>query len=185
MGDKDRDNVWNADRWIALSSAVVAGCALLLSLWQLRSYQQDRRIAVMPHFGVTFYSSGEQGLGWMAGNSGLGPAILEWFKVTVDGNEVYTWRQMLTSLGIDKSAQFKFVIPQSGTMIRPTEEGMRLFWMVPGPFGDQLRERQHRVRLQFCYRSLYGEYWIESEEASPIPVSSCEPRPRDEFHFER
>lgn len=110
---------WFTANW---AGVVVAFIALLTSVYSSCEKEKHDKLSVRPHISLGFYANTE-GAGWARTISGLGPAIINVFEVTVDGKAVHTWDAVLLSLGIDPSAtKNQFTIPTPGTYLLPSSE---------------------------------------------------------------
>jgi len=82
----------NADDWsviTGISSAVIALCALGLSIWQGCLARTHNRLSVRPHLTTWTHSDADKGFYVVELiNNGIGPAIIEEFTVKVDGGLV-------------------------------------------------------------------------------------------------
>src|SRR3989338_4510805 len=71
------------------SSAVVAVCALGLTVWQAAITRRHNRLSVTPH--LTTWTQFEQATGRYSIeilNNGIGPALIKSFSVQVDGQPI-------------------------------------------------------------------------------------------------
>jgi len=79
------------ETWVSLAAAFIALCALFLSVYEGCSNRRHNRISVKP---LIVLDSGinESGSGFRIENSGLGPALIKWFSVEVDGKQIPHWK---------------------------------------------------------------------------------------------
>src|SRR3989344_2263262 len=73
----------------AIASAIIALCALGLSIWQGYLSRGHNRISVRPH--LTMWTHKYHGDGLYAAdivNNGIGPAIIKCFSVKLDGKKI-------------------------------------------------------------------------------------------------
>jgi len=172
---------WDADKWISLSAMIVALCALIFSIWQGILTRNHYKILVRPLVTISG-ALNESGSGWKMGNSGLGPAIVKWFKVTVDGEPIKNWRDFSKVLNLPDPYTFDFHywVPSSATVIQP-QEHKNLFWVAPGPADKMLRTNKNKVVIHLCYCSLYGECWLTSAGKDTPPYQPCCELPEVKF----
>jgi hypothetical protein len=186
MNDKRNNKVrkifqLSPETWIAIGSLLIALCALVHSLYDSHLNRHHQRLSAKPHINIGFYYN-EEGAGWILGNWGIGPAIIEWFEVKVDGIPKSDWLEVGGALNFKNSPDFQFTVPRSGTMIRPDVTD-RIFWIPPGSLNEELLKNRERVSITACYSSLYQEFWLESDEFThPKRVNSCAPKPTVEFN---
>lgn len=75
----------NTSDFIALSSAIVALCALGTAIWQGYVTRQHNVLSVRPHLEIVVTSNDTRGISIDVKNGGLGPAIILCIDVTVRG----------------------------------------------------------------------------------------------------
>ena len=81
----------SAETYIAFSSAVVAVCALVVTIWQGRQNFRHNMLSVKPFLGALehYEHDGKHGqLTFELINGGVGPAIIKNFILLYDGKEV-------------------------------------------------------------------------------------------------
>jgi hypothetical protein len=105
--------------WIALSSAVVAICALGVSIWQGYVARLHCRLSVTPHIDVVFDVSGPHGNDITLKNGGLGPAIVRSVEVTLGG----------TTKQLHRDRDFEFL----AGVLRPIASDCKFSHAVPDP----------------------------------------------------
>lgn len=82
---------FSAETYIALASAVVAACALAVTIWQGRQNHRHNMLSVRPFLGALEHYSNEKNVGQITFeliNCGVGPAIIKNFTLLYDGKEV-------------------------------------------------------------------------------------------------
>jgi hypothetical protein len=141
--------------WIAIIAMVIAAATFTSTTYQACLQRQDLHLSMRPHM-ISYYYNKEHGVGWMLGNQGLGPAILGWFRVTVDGKSVGTWHEVNRLLEIPPG-NGHFTNPMPGSLYLPPrpqgEELHKIYWIDPSPAADQLHENFKRVHIALCYCS--------------------------------
>ena len=117
-------------------------------------------------------------------NKGVGPAIIEWVQVLVDGKPQRNWPAVFKALGID----YGHHIPYStinGVVISANDHIDQLVF----PNNDEFNRFTHeakRVELRLCYCSSLGECWTYRDVATlpgaaHQPVARCPARGDDQF----
>lgn len=163
---------WEAQTWIALSSASVAVCALLFSVYQGWVQREFLKLSVQPRMTISFFYNAE-GAGYMFGGTGIGYASLKTFEVLVDGQHQPNWLEMCHALGFTSPPQFEFVVPRPQTIFKPDSYN-KTFWIGAGPQAEELKLKSGRIVVNACYCSIYDECWQVSTPSSlPIRVDSC------------
>jgi hypothetical protein len=171
---------WSADRWIALSAIIIAICSLILSIWQGVVIRQHNRVSVRPILTISG-THNDKGSGWLLGNAGLGPALVKWIEVTVDGKPIRHWREFGAELGLPPDFAYSYWVPAPATVI-PPQEPKPLFWVLPGEADKILRSTSKRITIRICYSSIYGECWLASGSPNSPAFLPCDEEPR--VHFE-
>jgi len=73
----------------ALSSAIIALCALGFTAWQVRIVRQHNRLSVRPHLTMWSHSDRVNHLYTVSLlNNGIGPALIKSFQIRVDGQAI-------------------------------------------------------------------------------------------------
>jgi hypothetical protein len=177
---KDLHQAGGIKRWLNANWAgvLVAFIALLTSVYSGYETRKHARLSVKPHISLGFYAN-EEGAGWARTISGLGPAIINVFEVTVDGEPVQTWDQVLVLFGIDpRAAKARFVIPTPGTYLLPSSNATAWLLWIGSPLEARtaLVKNSQRLQIKLAYCSLYDECWERSAaELEPTPVAKRKP----------
>ena len=116
---------WPAERWIALSSAVVAAAALGLAVWQGYLDREFRKRELQPHVRVSYFYN-DEGSGFVMSNRGFGPARVEWSVLQIDGESSESWLDAGFKLSLPGPPAFEYVIP-SGVFDRGSQT--KIFWL--------------------------------------------------------
>lgn len=89
----------NWEKYTALSSMLIAVCALVISIWQSYSIQQHNKLSLRPYLEVEL-NLGEEG-SWdlYIHNQGMGPAQVTAVQYIVDGELYPNREEFLKALG--------------------------------------------------------------------------------------
>jgi hypothetical protein len=169
----------NGLRIDAIASGFVAALALAVSTYNVYLQREQLRAQMWPHL-QWMYSNSSSVFQLEAMNAGVGPAIIEGVRVTVDGKQAETWKAAFDmaaradpALGaLLGNPEFAFGTSSlsrrvlgAGVTVNPvqspikTEEARQLF---PRVF--------EKVQVEICYCSTLHECWIAPDTRS---VSSC------------
>jgi hypothetical protein len=163
---------WQPHVWISLSSALIALCALALTIYQAYLQRQFQRVSAKPKLLITLYHA-KDGVGYYFGNGGLGPLTLKTFEVAVDGKPQRDWGEMCQALGVVPGPDYSYVNPRPGTVIKP-DQIRKLFWIDNGPRSEDFFSKSSRISMKACYCSLFDECWqVEERSQPPNRVDSC------------
>ncbi len=119
-------------------------------------------------------------------NRGVGPALLQWFEVAVDGRQQRNWPAVINSLGLKSVGKIEQGIPDSGVVMPPSsvDKSTIILAVRPAAAGRALIDQHNRVTLALCYCSLYKECWIARSNANEAePRKTCEPFPAAKFEW--
>ena len=174
---------WPTERWISLSSMIIALSALGLSVNEFSAERIHDELTVRPRL-ICEFAFNDKGAGWVCDNIGMGPARLRGFKITVGGSPLpavtdsgtQSLHEMLVkALGIPQ-VYVTFFEPRAGELYKPGEMS-DLLWVKPGPAADLLTREWKRVQIETCYCSIYDECWIFGP---PYLVGPTGEPPRDD-----
>ncbi|MEM9328105.1 MAG: hypothetical protein AAGA85_20730 [Bacteroidota bacterium] len=125
----------------------------------------------------------------LVGNDGLGPAIVDGVRVLVDGKPTSSWLELIALLGPPEdlsatrsaSSLYQKVLSSGEEMAfldLGQNEGLMQF----------LYEAGDRIKIEICYRSIYGERWLVTRDiltaegsSSARQVEACEWQDGDNF----
>ena len=156
----------------------MAGIAIGNSIFTSHKDREYLRRSTRPQMLVSFYYN-DEGAGYYFGNLGFGPAYLEWFQVTVDGEQKRSWDEVVQSLEFSGTPDIEFSNP--GGTYHPEAYG-RVFWVNPGPFSKELQAKRDRIEIYACYCSVFDECWAVANTAfEPMDVEECAPYPPGPF----
>ncbi|HYV19174.1 MAG TPA: hypothetical protein VFC25_09100 [Verrucomicrobiae bacterium] len=157
---------WTLEHSISCAAAVIAACALILSVNESCAARKHARKAVQPYFEYVYFYN-ESGAGWRLMNSGLGPARLRAFRIQVDGRDVDDFNMLWAALHLPGPPAFRFTNPRVGDRFAPGHENF-LFWVEPGPAAAALQVGWTHVNLEACYCSLFDECWLVSTQGNYV-----------------
>ena len=154
-----------ASDWIAISSVVVALCALGISIWQGFLSRQHAHLSARPIIESNFNNHGEVGVEIF--NAGLGPAVLTSFQAIYKEQEFDMFRgsevERLAELLIDNRAdlplmKFNFRIPTNHSAIAPGDTvkllNVACEWDV---VVQRMRRAFTQIELKITYQDIYGK----------------------------
>ncbi len=146
------------DRLIPFCALLVSIAALTLAVFEGYSNRVHHRLSVRPYLLVDFGVSDSE-VGWLLGNEGLGPAIVAWALVTVDGRPCRSWSEMASVLQLP-TVYRKYTNPIRGNIVRSGDR-RDMFKVVTEdePTREAVLRSRERVVIEVCYCSLYNECW--------------------------
>ena len=164
-----------------LSSAVIALCALGLTVWQAKITRHHNRLSVTPHL-TTWSQRDVANNRYLVEllNNGIGPALIESFYIYVDGQLI----SGESTEPIEKALkilfpQYQYTSGQSfvakGYMMAEKEARNLVTIVFQGekvPTPVEVEHATKRARLLIKYKSIYGdEFTLDSIafRANPSP----------------
>lgn len=148
---------------------IISICAIIIAILSLfvtvyESYQQRRhdRLSVKPVLQVIF-STENNWEGFKLKSSGLGPAVISWIEVFVDGKLVHGWQEAMERLNLSIPERHSINAVYSKDVLRPNET-VNLFFVDNSKNMNDLRKNNKRIRINICYCSFYDECWLASND---------------------
>ncbi len=166
---KKKTNYFSPDKLIAYSAVLIGLCALVVSVYEANIFRQQQKASVWPflEFSVT---SNSEGFSYNIQNKGVGPAIIKWVVVRIDGTPVKSWRKYGEKiLGIDL-ARTNYVSSFITDRVIAESEEVRII-LLKNP--DDVRKALFnidRVSFEICYGSIFQDYWVVTSDSSGTKV---------------
>lgn len=165
------------------TSIVIAICALTVSISATENNILSNKLSVKPHLDIAYYSNiypASAEVGYRIASSGLGPAIIKWAAIYVDGKIMRSWNEVNSALGLPEPFNGTFSNPNIGTSIK-SGEMFATYSLIASKNVPYLNENPGRIEIKICYCSVYGEIdshqcWQTSNVAKDIK-STCEDTP--------
>lgn len=153
-------------RYETIIATLVGVSALFVSGYTAYVQRQQVRAAVWPI--LEYDTSNEPDIRFTLENKGVGPAIVRHVMVTVDGQPVRQWPDVLQKLL--GPGDHKFVEGTISGHVLAAGESMRIFAPLDdenqpltlqrgGPLWTALNNDRARVSIEICYCSTLGECW--------------------------
>lgn len=168
---------------VAVSAVLVGVCALAVSLYETSLMRTEQRAAVMPILELSRSINLNRDnpedpstrLNLQVENVGIGPARVKDFRVTVDGETVLTWRDMLEAM-LGREADVSFGQSTiNGRTITPQRRDT-IFELNSKAYALELNAEFSRLDFEACYCSIFDECWTTSYRSFGISesVEQCE-----------
>ena len=78
---------------------IIALCALLLTIYQGGQTRLHNQLSVKPNLTSSFFYN-DKSVGYTLDSRGLGPAIIKWVEVSVDGEAKGNWSEVESALSL-------------------------------------------------------------------------------------
>tara|TARA_R110002073_G_scaffold84612_1_gene201494 strand:- start:4414 stop:4911 length:498 start_codon:yes stop_codon:yes gene_type:complete len=156
---------------IALSTTVIAVCALGVSFWQGYLQSRHQKLSVQPHMTIDFETRSNNDVAVYFRSNGLGPAKLIEYSWLFN-NKIFSieshrdYGDLLNALGLgDESAEL--YSPHMGGYV---EQGFSTFFVrfLGSAGSEQHKEVSSRLcqaKIMLRYESIYGEEFSEVYDA--------------------
>lgn len=151
--------------WGTTIALLVSFAALITTIYEANILKRQQESLVWPYFEVDQNYSGK-GFGFLAKNSGTGPAIITSVEVTHDGELIGSFMDLLDMLSPDSSVNYYGFEYRSlnKTVFRPGEERM-VFLMEWTPYTRELISRAKDIEIKVEYRSVLEDYWVYESQS--------------------
>lgn len=144
----------------AISAVFIGICAIGISLYETSLIRQAQKGSVWPALGGG-YSYNQDGFSYLLENAGVGPAIIEYIILTVDGEPLETWDQYFDKLGARVS---NYLVTQASGRIVSPQSRIDILFIPPKENIDLIAKEQERVDVEICYCSVYEDCWIVTKK---------------------
>lgn len=166
---------------LAVAGMFTGAVALYAALNEADAVRKQQQAVVWPYVGVTqinYGSAGEERFVINVSNKGIGPARIIAAEVTVDGEPVSSWREVLRPFaGGEPFAMSNYRI--GGSVLAPGEEVTAVAVELKYSSEEILsgfRElaSSDRANLRICYCSVFDDCWqYDTLNESAEPVKQC------------
>lgn len=167
---------------IGMSAILLSGITAGAVIWQARVAADQRAASVWPHvqawpsrgvdpprFAITLM------------NAGVGPAVIRYFAVRVDGEPVRSWREFLAALsadeGVRRAAFNEGVVRGSGWVMSPNIAITAFSTSAPEAVNVLAAPAWSRIQVTFCYCSIFERCWMSEWDVAlrdePTRVRAC------------
>ncbi|MEN3159466.1 hypothetical protein ABC502_13890 [Alkalimonas sp. NCh-2] len=146
----------NWEKYTALSSMLIAVCALVISIWQSYSIQQHNKLSLRPYLEAEFNTSLEGYWELYINNQGMGPAQVTSLKYKVDGKLYQNRNEFLIALGEDPEC---YSTGNIGRFYKIADRQIAFRTLNASCYKplEQMEASLSRMQIVLEYQSLYGE----------------------------
>src|SRR3954471_1598193 len=145
------------ESFIAVAALIVSLTAVVVGVYEAWLQRNHDRAEVWPRLEVSTWVS-DSGAALRVDNTGLGPALVNYVAVTVDGRPQRDWPSVLKTLFSGKVPPFGHSTVFQHA-VRPGDQHTMLHLppsSVPASFWQWIG----RVTVSVCYSSVFGDHWI-------------------------
>jgi len=153
---------------IALTSIVIAGAALFVTIWQGFVTRRHNRLMVRPVFRIDRDELNDQPIRIILHNVGVGPGFIDRFDVMVDGANIVGDRVTRMNTAMDRIGlreyRIQYFSPSIGEAINVGESQALIKITVSvnnTPIFNTMIAVLPRLTFSIAYKSIYGEtYYV-------------------------
>lgn len=174
---------WYAEpeTFIAAAALVVSISAVIVGLYEASLQRHHDRAEVWPRLEIETFT-GTDGATITVENTGIGPAVVKYAVVTVDGRPQRNWAQALTAWLGSQPAN----LGQESVFNHGLRAGAKVAVLsIPHPdVPEHFWDKVGRIGVTICYGSVFDEFWTVSAEHLGTkdvwqPVDHCPSQPDD------
>lgn len=167
---------------LAIVGIFIGSVALYAALGESEAVRKQTEASVWPRLdmAVVYYGfEGEERIDILARNRGIGPAVVEFVHVAVDGAKATSWSEVIRAVAPDE------VIATSNqsierTVVSPNEDIKML--SVEEKYSSNALTRairdaigRERIKVEICYCSVFDSCWkTKLSGGAPDEVDACE-----------
>lgn len=174
----------SAEMLVGVSAVFIGVCALLVSLYETSLMRAEQRSAVMPllELGRSYFvnnleeDADKWRLSLIAENVGIGPARVQDFVVSVDGEPVPTWRVAFQKL-LGRDVRIRYGQSTINGRTIPAERRITMFDLSSTELASEIMGTFDRLEFKACFCSVFDECWTTSYSTfgKVEPVQQCVP----------
>lgn len=160
------------DKIIAISAIVISVSALVVSVYEATLMRKAQRAATWPYIEILPDKLNNEYFALKVNNTGVGPARIKDFKITLDGFEMdeKTFRDSLVNylgnnVGITWSTVSGRVLPAEKKITFLKFSDTTAYWKVI-PLS-------RKMSISLCYCSVFDQCWI-SNGLEQTAVKNCD-----------
>ena len=168
---------------LAYTAIVLSAVSAFGVIWQTMVASDQREASVWPYVqAMPSRNSNPPSFDISLFNVGVGPALIRYFAVSIDGKPVGSWREFLAALSEDEAIrQAKInegIVQGSGWVIAPNTNMSAFNTQDPQVVNALVVPEWGRIDVTFCYCSVFDQcwvsaWWVSKRADQPKPVASC------------
>lgn len=171
---------------IAANFAVILSiCAIVISYVEVNTLQEQKHSEVWPRvYSSSTTNSSDKLFALNIHNKGVGPAIIKYVELKIDGKHHFNWKSAVEASIGKKLEKLNY---SSSTLTNATltpNETLRMF-KVEGIIASELIKNR-RFEFSVCYCSIFERCWLLKNNSSlgfpePKAVEECAADPKTRF----
>ena len=151
--------------WGTTVALLVSFAALITTIYEANILKAQQEALVWPYFEVSPHYGGD-GFGFIAKNSGTGPAIITSVECRYDDELVANFMDILDLLAPDTVINYYEFNYRAlnNTVFRPGEERF-VFLMKWTPQTRKMIQNAKQTHFKVAYRSVLNDHWVYDSKA--------------------
>jgi hypothetical protein len=176
------DRPWyrEPETFIALAALIVSITAVVVGVYEAALQRKHDVAEVWPHLELSTWLSDTTAT-FRIGNTGLGPAIVNFVEVRVDGKAQRNWQEALRTLYGHEPPPHSYATTV-GQALRPGDRMVLVDFPTAG-LRQEFWSWVNRVSVRVCYKSVFDQYWYVTDTLGKsdvwMDVDRCPPQPRN------
>jgi hypothetical protein len=161
----------NPEMIVALSALLIGLVTAFTSIYSAYVDRAYSRASVWPRIEIS-RNIGAETFSYNVINSGTGPAIINYAKITYDSKFINLWS--------DIDVFDKIIQSHVGNHILSSQHTIQPLVYK----GDKVKEiliADEMIKIELCYCSIYDECWVIDRENQPKPVEYCTAKTEELF----
>lgn len=159
------------DKIIAVSAIIISVSALFVSIYEASLMRQTQRAATWPFIEVLPSRLNQKYFSVRVSNTGVGPARIKDFKITVDGQEMDEGefrKFLLDFVGDNVGVTWSTVTGR----VLPPEKDITFFKLSDSTAFYKIATIDSKIELSLCYCSVFDQCWI-SNGLNQVKAKNC------------
>ena len=157
-------SIFSPEKLVAYMAVLVGLCALGVSIYEANIFRQQQKASVWPY--LEFSYSNIDGFSYNLKNKGVGPAIIKWIVVKIDGIPIKSWKEYGKKIfEVDKS-NVDYVSSFISERVISSNENIRIILFKDPATIRTVLKNISRISFQICYSSIFDDHWIIKMDCS-------------------
>ena len=151
------------DMIITGAAVFISFCAFFVSIYQTTVLKkqtdimnEQKEAAVWPRL-FTARNTGPNVLQFTLQNDGVGPALIKYIEVTMDGSPYASWSDMFYVL--NDSCEARASISMINNRVIKAGESVILCSLMDEDFINSFYKKRPKIGIDIYYESVYGRLW--------------------------
>ena len=159
-----RISLLSPDMLVACAAVLVGLCALGVSIYEANIFRQQQKASVWPYLELSY--SNLEYFSYEIQNKGVGPAIVKWAVLKIDGKPVKNWREFCAKLPMPNGAKTSFVSSYLYKRVLSAGEKISLIAFHEPNAARHILSHADKISVEICYGSIFDEHWILKMDSS-------------------